>query len=265
VRTAAAICAQSWSIRQRANTRALQSLALHGVTSYNGETRATFAILILCCASIVLADDFKTVDGKEYKNVTVSRIEPDGIVKIPFAELSAEIQKKYGYNAEAATDYQKQAYEAGAARAQQISEAQQRQAEERAKYWEQRPTPQPQRSNTALGGSALDRAAFNQSTTADFLCRQYAQNEIAADRQYRGRVLTISGIIKTISSKKGETAVVELFVPLTDIGKTYFMDCTFSDTRGLEGFQAGNPISFRGTVGGVKGFTLEIKDCELAR
>ena len=39
----------------------------------------TFVILIVCFASIALADDFKTTDGKEYKNVTVSREEPDGI------------------------------------------------------------------------------------------------------------------------------------------------------------------------------------------
>ena len=36
--------------------------------------------LILCFAIVALADDFKTVQGKEYKNVTVSRVEPDGIV-----------------------------------------------------------------------------------------------------------------------------------------------------------------------------------------
>jgi hypothetical protein len=36
--------------------------------------------LILCFASIALADDFKAIDGKEYKNVTVSRVEPDCIV-----------------------------------------------------------------------------------------------------------------------------------------------------------------------------------------
>jgi len=29
---------------------------------------------------LALSDDFKTVDGKEYKNVTVKRVEPDGIV-----------------------------------------------------------------------------------------------------------------------------------------------------------------------------------------
>ena len=38
---------------------------------------AMFAAL---CASIALADDFKTIKGKEYKNATVSRVEADGIV-----------------------------------------------------------------------------------------------------------------------------------------------------------------------------------------
>ena len=60
-----------------------------------------------------MADDFKTIDGKEYKHVTVSRVEPDGIVitfsggivKLPFAELSSELQKKYGYDSKAAEAY----------------------------------------------------------------------------------------------------------------------------------------------------------------
>jgi hypothetical protein len=37
-------------------------------------------VLVVFFASIAIADDFKTIDGKEYKNVTVSRVEPDGIV-----------------------------------------------------------------------------------------------------------------------------------------------------------------------------------------
>jgi len=36
--------------------------------------------LILCFASVALSQDFKTIDGKEYKNMTVKRVEPDGIV-----------------------------------------------------------------------------------------------------------------------------------------------------------------------------------------
>jgi hypothetical protein len=42
--------------------------------------KTALAILAALSASIALADDFKTIDGKEYKNVTVKRVEPDGIV-----------------------------------------------------------------------------------------------------------------------------------------------------------------------------------------
>jgi hypothetical protein len=75
--------------------------------------RTTLVILIVCFASIALADDFKTINGKEYKNAKVSRVEPDGIVitfsggivKIPFTELSEELQRKYNYDPEAAKQF----------------------------------------------------------------------------------------------------------------------------------------------------------------
>jgi thioredoxin-like negative regulator of GroEL len=68
------------------------------------------AYFILSCATVALADDFKTVRGKEYKNVTVSRVEPDGIVlrsksgisKVYFVELPSEVQQRFHYNATAA-------------------------------------------------------------------------------------------------------------------------------------------------------------------
>ena len=71
------------------------------------------AILAALCASIALADDFKTINGKEYKNVTVSRVEPDGIVlktssgisKIHFTELPKEVQQRFNYNPDKAAEY----------------------------------------------------------------------------------------------------------------------------------------------------------------
>src|SRR5467141_2300679 len=71
---------------------------------------------ILCFASVVLADDFKLVDGKEYKNVTVSRVEPDGIVlrtksgisKLYFVELPKEVQERFHYNAAIAAAHEQQ-------------------------------------------------------------------------------------------------------------------------------------------------------------
>jgi len=58
------------------------------------------------CASIALAEDFKTINAKEYRNVTVSRIEPDGIVlksksgitKLCFTELPKDVQERFHYD-----------------------------------------------------------------------------------------------------------------------------------------------------------------------
>src|SRR5213595_32741 len=73
--------------------------------------------LIACFASIALAEDFKAIDGKEYKNVTVSRVEPDGIVvrtksgisKIYFVELPKDVQERFHYNTAIAAAYSAQA------------------------------------------------------------------------------------------------------------------------------------------------------------
>jgi hypothetical protein len=67
------------------------------------KTVRTLTLLTICVASIVLAEDFKTTSGKEYKNVTVSRVEADGIVlrgktgisKLYFIELPKEVQERF--------------------------------------------------------------------------------------------------------------------------------------------------------------------------
>jgi hypothetical protein len=74
------------------------------------------SFLILSFISVALADDFKTVSGKEYKNATVSRVEPDGIVltnkagisKVYFTELPKDVQERFGYDPQRATDYSAQ-------------------------------------------------------------------------------------------------------------------------------------------------------------
>lgn len=74
---------------------------------------STFVILIVCFASIALADEFKTTDGREHKNVIVKRVEPDGIVlssksgisKVYFTELPKEVQQRFNYDAEKAAAY----------------------------------------------------------------------------------------------------------------------------------------------------------------
>jgi thiol-disulfide isomerase/thioredoxin len=73
-------------------------------------------LLVAGVASVALAEDFKTIGGKEYKNVTVSRIEPDGIVlrtrsgisKLYFVELPKQVQERFHYNVAIATAYSAQ-------------------------------------------------------------------------------------------------------------------------------------------------------------
>ena len=61
------------------------------------------ASLAILPASLALAEDFKTINGKEYKDATITRVEGDGIVlrtktgisKVYFVELPQDIQKKF--------------------------------------------------------------------------------------------------------------------------------------------------------------------------
>jgi hypothetical protein len=63
-------------------------------------------VLLILFASVVFADDFKTVNGKEYKNATVTGVEADGIVvktkggisKVYFAELPTDVQERFHYD-----------------------------------------------------------------------------------------------------------------------------------------------------------------------
>ena len=67
-----------------------------------------FAILISCLASAALADDFKTTEGKEYKNATLFCVEPDGIVietragisKLYFSELPPEVLERFHFGSQ---------------------------------------------------------------------------------------------------------------------------------------------------------------------
>jgi hypothetical protein len=76
----------------------------------------SLTFLSLSFISLAVADDFKTLAGKEYKNATVSRVEPDGIVvtskagisKVYFAELPKDVQERFGYDPQKAGDYSAQ-------------------------------------------------------------------------------------------------------------------------------------------------------------
>jgi hypothetical protein len=61
------------------------------------------AFFVILSTSVALAEDFKTVTGKEYKDATITRIEGDGIVlrtktgisKVYFVELPKDVQERF--------------------------------------------------------------------------------------------------------------------------------------------------------------------------
>jgi hypothetical protein len=63
----------------------------------------TVVILAVLFASLALSEDFKTTNGKVYKDATVSRIEADGIQlktktgisKVYFTELPQDVQERF--------------------------------------------------------------------------------------------------------------------------------------------------------------------------
>jgi hypothetical protein len=65
----------------------------------------TLAVLAALSVSLALAEDFKTIHGKEYKDATISRVEADGIVirtktgisKVYFVELPKDVQERFHY------------------------------------------------------------------------------------------------------------------------------------------------------------------------
>ncbi len=67
--------------------------------------KAIIAILATLSASLALAEDFKTVSGRVYKDASISRVEADGIVlrtktgisKVYFVELPKDVQERFRY------------------------------------------------------------------------------------------------------------------------------------------------------------------------
>jgi hypothetical protein len=71
--------------------------------------KATIIILATLFVSLALAEDFKTVSGKIYKDATISHVEADGIViktktgisKVYFVELPKDVQERFHYGGSA--------------------------------------------------------------------------------------------------------------------------------------------------------------------
>ena len=65
--------------------------------------KTALLIFAVLSGSLALAEDFRTINGKEYKDATITRVEADGIVlrtktgisKVYFFELPQDVQRKF--------------------------------------------------------------------------------------------------------------------------------------------------------------------------
>jgi hypothetical protein len=161
----------------------------------------TLAVSILCLASVALADDFKTIDGKEYKNVTVKRVESDGIVltsksgisKVYFAELPKEVQERFEYGAgESATPIDEQVKKERAKKERAEKERAERERTEKERA---------ERERTEKERSERERHATANLTKSE---REFDAAESRAAQNYKsGEKGTLSGQI-FVATKSGE-------------------------------------------------------------
>jgi hypothetical protein len=154
----------------------------------------TFVILIVCLTSIALADDFKTNDGKEYKDVKVSRVEPDGIVlttkrgisKVYFSELPKDVKERFHYDPEkaaAAFAAQQGANRQADELARQTDELNKQRKQEQQRQWAGQQAQQAKRGNIQ---ALVDRLSDLQQQEENLLVQigQAEKAETDARRQW---------------------------------------------------------------------------------
>ena len=126
-------------------------------------------LVVLAVVQLVRADDFKTTNGKEYKNAKISRVEADGIVvmtksgisKVYFTELPKEVQERFHYDPQQAAAVQAGAAQQTEAFNRQAAELDQQQKEA---YKQQQARSAEQQAKVTNNQALADR--FSQSGAA---------------------------------------------------------------------------------------------------
>jgi len=164
--------------------------------------KTIIAILAALSASLAVADDFKTPAGKEYKDATVTHVEPDGIVvrsksgisKIYFTELPPDVQQRFHYDPKTAAAAQanemaaiQQANQEVSATDQQkamesqLSQLQQQEENLQVQIGQAKDAPRS-RQPLKMGGPSLATQAHEESLTARGKERQLKRRE----KEYEG-------------------------------------------------------------------------------
>jgi hypothetical protein len=183
------------------------------------------ALLTVSFASVVLAEDFKTIDGQEYKDATVTRVEPDGIVlttgsgisKVYFVELPKEVQERFHYDPNKAAAFvsdqnaqlelvRKQREEARQKQAEEMERQAETKSRQQAEIEQQRQLLEEQRQVRPRGTPELNGSRSKEGVpehTYELLqdhtiwIRYGASLRLKRGERYRGRILADHAEIDT--------------------------------------------------------------------
>ena len=145
------------------------------------------AILATLSTSIALAEDFKTINGKEYKNVMVSRVEADGIVikgksgisKVYFVELPKDVQERFAVQQGEKIHHEVELKDVPGSRG--------REAERILLLTFDRDVPQPQVVDKMLRESLEHAVAAD--GRRDIVAIAFLGDEVLSDTQYSGELM----------------------------------------------------------------------------
>ena len=123
---------------------------------------------LVVSASLALADDIKTINGKEYKNATVTRVEPDGIVlktksgitKVYFTELPKDVQERFHYDSAQAARFAAQQATATQQNAALAEQERQQQQQAQRQQEQQRPAEAMRRNTRTVLEVESDQPNF---------------------------------------------------------------------------------------------------------
>ena len=227
------------------------------------------------------AEDFTTIEGKKYEGVTISRVEPDGLMimtdsgieKIAFGRLPADVQKRFGFDPNKAAQFQQQLRNEAATR--RVQDEAGMKAEEALKRAQQ-PAPAPavpadpavpRAQAPAPYVSPLNRPAERASPfRADKIVALYAKNPIAADAEVKGKSFTIIGSVESIEPKDGE---VFLHLKTSDSEKMlnagiFSIRCQLSPQAVPKAakVKVGHKVTLKGFVQGVTSGAIQVSGCE---
>jgi len=150
--------------------------------------------------------------------------------------------------------------------------------------WQQRrqeaaPGPQSQSKAKAPGGSEAagspDQAgakgeephAAARAVSVGAIQREYSDNEVAADMQYKGKRLKLSSTVEEIGKHYNGQIKITLPHFSDDYSSRRFPTHAYfvrlSDETTIAQLRKGQRIEFMGTIGGIESYELQILECEL--